>query len=385
MLSVILAASLSPVFSLTALAVKTNSKPEQSQSQETGLKKTDSSESSGNEQSSQKTPTVTVQTSREKAKYTVTVVSEETGNTAVVKDVVEGTKVSDLLEKDILNLNQLDKPGFRFNRLTSHPLSKITDKDSKKRAEKYIADADKTDGTYIYSDTKIYAVYFRHVDDIEIELTAPVCGTETDTGGSDFSTQTNAPEFRCKTKGLDMTCGWTISDGNLQRFFDTGSYLSDPYTGSFEGGRKYHATFSVIAALGYYIDDSTAVAVNGEINRSLKAHSDKNEVSYSASIDTEIKAVHNEKNGKCTACKKTVKPAAAAVSSEEESTVSSAAESNTKISSDAEESSAASDAEEFKGYLLSILIPVFIILGVMLLIILVVKIISAVKNRTTEI
>ena len=378
--SAAMAVSLSTAFSITSFAENESSAESYAESVTTQESESSDAENSRKEESSK-------QESREKQKYTLTVISEETGKTTTVKNVVEGTSVMSLIDNKTLDFALLDAEGYIFSRLSRYPLSHF------KNAEEYMAEIKSNNAynTTIYSDTKLYAVYFKHVDSIDVKLDAPICGVETDvdrkskhetTSIYDYSTQTNKPEFSCDSEGVALTGGWTISNGNLQNYFDNGTYLSDPFICTFDGGKNYHVTFSVDTKLGYYLDNKTGVTVNGDKTVQYACHSDIDEIRYSASIDTDIKAVHDAENGKCKVCGKKAEEVTSEISEEVSKTDESSAESSKQQSSQAESSeSTMSDAQEFQSYLLSEMTPVFIILGSMILVIVIIKIVGAVRNK----
>ena len=102
--SAAMAVSLSTAFSITSFAENESSAESYAESVTTQESESSDAENSRKEESSK-------QESREKQKYTLTVISEETGKTTTVKNVVEGTSVMSLIDNKTLDFALLDAEG----------------------------------------------------------------------------------------------------------------------------------------------------------------------------------------------------------------------------------------------------------------------------------
>ena len=122
--------------------------------------------------------------------------------------------------------------------------------------------------TEIYDDTDLYVGMFKPIDAVEITVTPPVCGEDTDTpydGNWKWKEQTNKPECSLPSENnyqmdpsADAT-NWLDMDDDYT-----------PFVGTFEGGETYKARYWLQSKVGYYFayeegeyDFPGTVTVNG--------------------------------------------------------------------------------------------------------------------------
>ena len=115
---------------------------------------------------------------------------------------------------------------------------------------------DRTSG--IDEDINIYYIMAKVIDEAEVTITPPVCGTETSTDGYIWSTQTNPPNVLGSGDHWSLECG----DGFLPAVWVVGDN-DTPFEGTFKGGESYLADIYLAAKVGYAFDDHLVITVNG--------------------------------------------------------------------------------------------------------------------------
>ena len=168
----------------------------------------------------------------------------------VIEDIAPGTTLESAIQEGIGKYiwdELFTKEGYRDSKdRTLEPLNNYANRDE------YDA-ADLSKNTVINKDMDVYVGMFKEIDEVEITITAPICGVETDTPYDDYldywkwSEQTNKPEFSTpsgKNYHVDpqdmYASNWLDMEDDLK-----------PFIGTFEGEKTYKGEYWLEADLGY--------------------------------------------------------------------------------------------------------------------------------------
>ena len=190
--------------------------------------------------------------------YTVTIVNEH-GDNFEAQSVQYGTQIRQLsVYNYYTTVKQSETEGYGVLTIARKPLSEYTS------TEAILADSIDADDNSIYDDAvkgdvTYYVIWFELIDEVEVEVAAPVCGTSTTTNKNgnnewDVNSQTNGPQVTIPGNAK-YQIGGTIDDqeflGSAWVETSDNEEVTGPFIGTFEGGEKYNAYIMLTADFGY--------------------------------------------------------------------------------------------------------------------------------------
>ncbi len=176
----------------------------------------------------------------------------------VISGVIKGTTIEDALYDAGYYFSNppFTKEGYRsYNRYTPQPIASYASYAAMDAASADLADT-------ITGDTTLYYAMAKEIGSVDIEVTAPACGTETATGNPDFpwAGQTNPPQI-----AIPDTAGYILNtdSGTLPAVWIQGPNTLNSFAGTFEGGNDYYLRFALSAEFGYRFAGDAACNVAG--------------------------------------------------------------------------------------------------------------------------
>lgn len=197
--------------------------------------------------------------------YTVTIVNEH-GDNFEAQSVEYGTRIRQLsVYNYYTTVKQSETEGYGVLTIARKPLSEYTS------TEAILADSIDADDNSIYDDAvkgdvTYYVIWFELIDEVEVEVAAPVCGTSTTTNKNgnnewDVNSQTNGPQVTIPGNAK-YQIGGTIDDqefiGSAWVETSDNEEVTGPFIGTFEGGEKYNAYIMLTADFGYMFQETNS-------------------------------------------------------------------------------------------------------------------------------
>ena len=131
------------------------------------------------------------------------------------------------------------------------------------------------DETPIHSDITLYAIWYKIVDEIEVEADPPVAG---DVIGTEqywtpdfsFNYQSPRPTVRATSEGVRIKDSFWSAIGPSAFWLEDPNDVESTFKGTFESGKEYGVWMEVEPKFGYQYADKISIKFNGKLLK--KAH-----------------------------------------------------------------------------------------------------------------